>query len=105
VEQRIAKRRGRVYLDVARNAYGQTVVAPYAVRARPGAPVAAPITWAELEAQDLGPGSLDTHGVLERLDARGDPWRGMGRHGRSLASPVEKLRAMSSARAEVADGR
>ncbi|HEV2451660.1 MAG TPA: hypothetical protein VGS62_07020 [Streptosporangiaceae bacterium] len=39
-EQRKENRRHRPYLDVTRNAYAQTVVAPYAVRARPGAPVA-----------------------------------------------------------------
>jgi DNA ligase D-like protein (predicted polymerase) len=38
VEQRKEKRRGRVYLDTMRNACAQTAVAPYAVRALPGAP-------------------------------------------------------------------
>ena len=47
-EQRKAKRAGRVLIDVARNAYAQTAVAPYAVRARPGAPVATPLHWEEL---------------------------------------------------------
>lgn len=35
----------RLYLDVQRNAYAQTAVAPYAVRALPGAPVATPVGW------------------------------------------------------------
>ncbi|MFF8598041.1 non-homologous end-joining DNA ligase [Streptomyces sp. NPDC015232] len=43
----------RLYLDVQRNGYGQTAVAPYAVRARPGAPVAAPLDWAELDDPEL----------------------------------------------------
>ena len=43
LEVRKDKRGGRVYLDVMRNAYGQTSVAPYSVRARPGAPVATPL--------------------------------------------------------------
>lgn len=42
-------RRGRLYLDVQRNGYGQPAVAPYAVRARPGAPVTAPLDWAEVD--------------------------------------------------------
>ncbi len=33
-EARKAKRKGRLYLDTGRNAYGQTAVAPYAVRAK-----------------------------------------------------------------------
>jgi bifunctional non-homologous end joining protein LigD len=45
IEQRKEKRRGRLYLDTARNAYAQTAVAPYAVRALAGAPVACPLDW------------------------------------------------------------
>ncbi len=48
-EARIAKRGKKVYLDVARNSYGQTQVAPYSLRALSGAPVATPISWEELE--------------------------------------------------------
>ena len=47
-EQRIAQRGNRIYLDTNRNAYAQTAVAPYSPRARPGAPVATPIDFAEL---------------------------------------------------------
>jgi bifunctional non-homologous end joining protein LigD len=43
------QRRGdRVFLDVGRNAYGQTFVAPYSLRARPGASAATPLDWTEL---------------------------------------------------------
>lgn len=45
VEVRKEKRGGRVYLDIMRNAYAQTAVAPYSVRARNGAPVATPLEW------------------------------------------------------------
>ncbi|MFI5808810.1 non-homologous end-joining DNA ligase [Streptomyces sp. NPDC051561] len=48
-EGRKEARRGRLYLDVARNGYAQTVVAPFAVRSRPGAPVAVPLDWDELD--------------------------------------------------------
>src|SRR5262249_34520159 len=48
-EGRKAKRKGRLYVDVARNGWAQTAVAPYSVRPRPGAPVATPITWDELD--------------------------------------------------------
>ena len=49
------KRGGRVLVDVARNTYAQTTVAPYAVRALPGAPVATPLAWEELEDPALHP--------------------------------------------------
>jgi len=47
LEMRKAKRGNRIFLDV-RNAFAQTSVAPYSLRAQPGAPVAMPITWDEL---------------------------------------------------------
>ena len=53
VEARKQARRGRLYLDVQRNAYAQTAVAPYAVRALPGAPVAAPIAWDDVPDPEL----------------------------------------------------
>ena len=52
-EWRKNKREGRILIDTARNTYAQTTVAPYAVRAKPGAPVATPLRWEELEDRQL----------------------------------------------------
>ena len=46
-------RGGRARLDYTQNAPIKTLVAPYAVRPRPGAPVSMPITWDELDDPDL----------------------------------------------------
>ncbi|MBA4758932.1 DNA ligase D [Sphingosinicella sp.] len=44
-----AKRKGRIFIDWLRNQRGSTAIMPYSARARPGAPVAAPISWKELD--------------------------------------------------------
>jgi len=68
------KRGGRVLVDVARNTYAQTTVAPYAVRAIAGAPVATPLAWEELESPDLHPRRWTLATVPDRLERAGDPW-------------------------------
>jgi bifunctional non-homologous end joining protein LigD len=83
-EQRIAKRGDRVFLDTARNAYGQTVVAPYSVRARPGAPIATPLSWDELGRPDLTPQRYTMRNLFRRLGQKDDPWDAMGDHARPL---------------------
>lgn len=74
VEQRKVKRGKRVYLDDLRNAFGQTSVAPYAVRARPGAPVATPLNWHEVNRKDLDPQQYRIGNIFRRLGQTGDPW-------------------------------
>lgn len=83
-EQRKSKRRGRLFLDVGRNAYGQTAVAPYSVRALAGAPVATPLGWDELDNGSLHSRSFHVGNVRERLEQHGDAWWGLGRSARSL---------------------
>jgi bifunctional non-homologous end joining protein LigD len=73
------QRRGRIFLDWLRNQRGATAVLPYTVRARPNAPVAAPITWDELEQIDkAGHFTInDGDDLLKRATSRS--LRGWGR--------------------------
>jgi len=73
-EGRIANRHDRLYLDVGRNGYAQTMAAPYAVRALPGAPVSVPLDWSELD--DFVPGRHTVANIADRLAAP-DPWAAM----------------------------
>jgi bifunctional non-homologous end joining protein LigD len=91
VEIRKDKRGGRVYLDVMRNAYAQTAVAPYSVRARAGAPVATPLEWDELDTRGLRADRFTIRDVPKRLAGQRDPWADLSRHARSLSSPAKRL--------------
>jgi len=83
-EWRKAKRAGRILVDTARNTYAQTTVAPYAVRARPGAPVATPLRWEELEDPDLTAERWTIATIPGRLADGGEPWADIGRHAATL---------------------
>jgi bifunctional non-homologous end joining protein LigD len=83
-ETRKDQRHGRVFLDYLRNAYGQTGVAPYTVRAKPGAPVATPLDWAELADPQLHSQSYTVRNIFQRLGQKADPWQDMRDHVRAL---------------------
>lgn len=92
VEQRRDQRGDRVYIDVMRNSFAQTAVAPYAVRAVPGAPVAAPLSWDEVADPQLRPDLVTMHTIEARL-AEADPWAGMRRRARRLDTPRRRVAA------------
>jgi bifunctional non-homologous end joining protein LigD len=71
-----AGRKGRARLDYTQNASIKTLVAPYAVRPAPGAPVSAPISWDELDAPDLRPNRWTIRTVVERVAEVGDLFAG-----------------------------
>jgi bifunctional non-homologous end joining protein LigD len=79
-----AARKGRIFIDHLRNTRGATAVAPWSVRARPGAPVATPILWEELAS--LRGGDAFTIGdVTSMLDrGRNDPWAELPRTRQSI---------------------
>ena len=88
VEQRKDKRGTRIYADVMRNAYAQTVVASYGVRARAGAPVATLLSWAEVEDDGLEPGRFTMATIRARLDGDPDPWADFANPGTASARPA-----------------
>jgi bifunctional non-homologous end joining protein LigD len=92
-ETRKDARQGRLFLDYLRNAYAQTTVAPYSVRARPGAPVATPLEWDELQDPRLSSRRYTTANIFRRLGQRADPWEGIGKHARSLQEAERRLGA------------
>jgi bifunctional non-homologous end joining protein LigD len=91
IEQRKAKRRGRILIDVMRNAYAQTAVPPYAVRPRPKAPVATPLDWDEISDSKLRPDRYTTRNLFRRLRSQPDPWAGISRRARQLNGARRRL--------------
>src|SRR5579883_174383 len=89
VEQRVAKRGDRVYLDAFRNSFGATVVAPYSLRRRPGAPFSMPLRWAQVK-PSLDPARFNL-GNYQRVLAGSDPWADFFRRRQSLAGLAKRL--------------
>jgi bifunctional non-homologous end joining protein LigD len=91
-EQRKEKRGSRLFIDTLRNTYGHSAVAPYAVRAILGAPIATPLNWEELEDRSLTARQYNIRNIFKRLEQNGDPWKNMERHTQSLKIPRQKLK-------------
>ena len=81
-------RKSKLFIDYLRNGYAQTAVAPYAVRALDGAPVAMPISWAEVNAR-LSPQKY-TLKTVRRGHTKSDPWKGMERSAKKLPAKLKR---------------
>jgi bifunctional non-homologous end joining protein LigD len=75
VERMKAKRNGRLYIDFLQNGEGKTVVAPYSLRAKDGAPVSTPVAWSEVT-RKLSPDGFTLRDVPERVAKLGDLFAG-----------------------------
>ncbi|HET7371454.1 MAG TPA: non-homologous end-joining DNA ligase [Gammaproteobacteria bacterium] len=90
-EHRKNKRGGRLFIDTYRNAYGQTTVAPYVVRANSNAAVATPIEWDALDDAKLRSDRYGIKNIFRRLGQKQDPWRDINRQAASLRAPRQRL--------------
>jgi len=102
LERTVRKRpSGTVYLDYVQVGRGKTLVPPYTVRARDGAPVSFPLTWPQIEtlrkkrvadpAREWERWRLET--VPAMLRKNGDPWKGRWR-GQRLERALQKARKL-----------
>ena len=91
-----ADRGGRILVDTGRNGYSATFAAAYTVRAKAGAPVSAPCTWAELERCEVGPRSFTLRTMAQRVAEVGDLWSDLITSRRSLRKPIERLRQLNA---------
>jgi bifunctional non-homologous end joining protein LigD len=91
-ESRIADRKGKLYLDPFRNGFAQTVVAPYSVRRRPGAPFSRPLSWRDVRT-GLDPKRFNL-GNYEKELAKKDPWADFWKARQPLARAMEAVKRL-----------
>jgi len=83
-------RAGRIFIDYLRNGRGATAIGAYSPRARPGAPVATSLSWAEVEG-GVKPDQftvLTVPGRLAKLNS--DPWAEMPKLRQSISAKVRR---------------
>lgn len=69
-----SSRKSLTYLDISRNAYGQTAIAPFSIRAKEKAPVATPLDWKELDDSTLTSSKFTINNIFERLNKQYFAW-------------------------------
>jgi bifunctional non-homologous end joining protein LigD len=80
----VTGRGGLARLDYTQNVSNKTLVAPYSPRAAAGAPVSAPIAWAELDDPALRPDGFTIRTIVDRVDEIGDLFRPVLQDGHPL---------------------
>jgi bifunctional non-homologous end joining protein LigD len=85
-----SREKGKVYFDWMQNAEGKTISAPYVLRAYPGAPVAAPLSWDEVR-PGLKPIQFHIGNVLRRFDRVGDLFAGVLHKPQKMEPALEKI--------------
>lgn len=93
MERSIAKRKGKVYIDCNQNNFGQTLVAAYSVRARPGATVSTPLKWSEVK-KGLDPKKFTIKNTLKRVKKLGDLFLPVLGKGIDMAKAIKRLQVL-----------
>ncbi|HEY8022411.1 MAG TPA: DNA ligase D, partial [Thermoanaerobaculia bacterium] len=85
------RRQGKIFIDYLRNGRGATSIAAYSTRARPGAPVSAPLSWEELDDPDLRGNTYTVETLPARLDGlKADPWKGFAKAAKAITAKMMK---------------
>lgn len=83
-------RKGRLLIDIYRIRSGQSIVSPYSLRGRVGAPVSMPLTWDELHSVK-SPLEFNIRNALDKIVADGDAWEGIGAFAVELHTQRRKI--------------
>ncbi len=91
-EARGDARGGRLYIGGERNVLGRPTIATYSVRAKPGAPVAAPIEWRELYRRAPRSDQYHMRNIFRRLGQKESAWHSMPQQAIKLSAARALLR-------------
>jgi len=90
MERRVAGRGDRVFIDTGQTGRSRTIVAPYSVRAHPGATVSVPLRWEDVH-RALDPREFSMFAVPDRIAERGDALEGFFDVAPDVPSVVDRL--------------
>ncbi len=90
LERSPKKRQKRVYIDCYQNNFGQTIAAPYCIRAKPGAPVSTPLSWSEVKI-GIDPLNYTLFNIANRLKKKGDLFKPVLEKGIDLKKSLKLL--------------
>lgn len=85
-----SREKGKVYFDYLQISSGKTISAPYVLRAHPGAPVATPLAWKEVQ-PGLMPAQFHIGNAVRRFDRTGDLFAGVLKNLQKIEPALEKL--------------
>ncbi|MBI3804510.1 MAG: hypothetical protein HY282_12195 [Nitrospirae bacterium] len=85
------RKEGQVYIDWLQNARGKSMVAPYSVRAKPGATVSMPLTWKEI-GRGVEIADFTIRNVLDLVKKKKGLWERFFEERQRLPGPGEKRR-------------
>ncbi|HNR06573.1 MAG TPA: non-homologous end-joining DNA ligase [Saprospiraceae bacterium] len=69
------QRTDKLFIDIQRNHASQTIIAPYSLRGKPGAPVSMPVDWNALDQLESAK-AWSIHNAMEQISRHGDAWDG-----------------------------
>ncbi len=93
VERSLSKRNNKLYIDFLQNKKGQTLVAPYSVRPKPGATVSMPLEWNEVKT-GLQISQFTMLNALQRIVQKGDLFKAVLGKGIDLEACIKKLETL-----------
>ena len=97
LERSLSKRKkNQIYIDYLQNREGQTLASAYSARPKPGATVSAPLEWSEVK-HGLKIKDFTIKNMLQRVDEKGDLFKGVLDKGIDLRETLERMQALHNA--------